>query len=122
MQNWGLLTVYTNVQPKLSEEELHLKARLETLAKRRIYHMLILMYNRAKKPEMLDNRDLPTRQFDNIKFKVIKPNIKNAFKSPNYLGAELWDKLPRDTQLSRTVHIFKHKCLTHIKNGLYKVR
>ena len=122
MQNWGLRIVYSNVQPKLSEQELHLEAGLDTLENRRTYHMLILMYNRAKNPDMLDNRDLPTRQFDKVKFKVITPNVRKAFKSPNYLGAELWDRLPRDTQLSRTIHDFKRKCRTHIRDVLFNVR
>ena len=122
MQNWGLRTVYANVQPKLSEEELHSEAKLDTLENRRIYHMLILMYYRASNPDLLDNRDLPTRQFDKVKFKVMNPNIKKAFKSPNYLGAQLWDKLPRDTQLSRSVHDFKRNCQIHIRDGLFKVR
>ena len=122
MQNWGLRTVYTNVQPRLNENELHLEAKLDMLESRRIYHMLILMYNRSKDPNMIDDRDLPTRQFDKVKFKVINPNVKKAFKSPGYLGAQLWDKLPRDTQLSRSVHDFKCKCLAHIRNGLFVVR
>ena len=95
MQNWGLNIVYNNIQPKLSEDEMHLEARLDKLDKRRIYHILILMYNRAQNPVMLDDRDLPTRQFDKVKFRVINPNVKKAFRSPNYLGAQLWDRLPR---------------------------
>ena len=118
MQNWGLRIVYTNVQPKLNEKALHLEAKVDTLDKRRIFHLLILMYQRSSKPEMLDNRNLPTRQFDKVKFNVIKPNVTKAFKSPNYLGAQYWDKLPRDTQLSASVHEFKRRVLAHIKGGL----
>ena len=77
------------------------------------------MYHRSKCPVFLDARPLVTTQFDKIKFKVITPNIKKAFKSPNYLGAQLWDKLPLDVQLSAACGIFKTEVKSHIAAGLF---
>ena len=77
------------------------------------------MYHRSKSEKYLDKRDLPTSQFVNVKFKVINPNIKSAFKSPNYFGAQLWDMLPLDVQTAPTYSIFKYKVKKHIAAGLY---
>ena len=97
-QNWGLRIIYADKQPKLSEDEMHVEARVSTLKVRRIVHLLDLMYDRAKSDHRLDKRDLPTRQFDKIKFKVLAPSVKVAFKCPHYYGAQLWDLLPLETQ------------------------
>ena len=67
--------------------------------------------------DLLDVRDIRTRQFDQIKFKVFNPVIKIAFKSPKYLGAQLWDKIT--TQLSGSFAEFKCKIKKHIGEGLF---
>ena len=82
-------------------------------------HLANIMYHRSKKDVYLDKRDLPTRQFAKIKFKVITPNVKSAFKSPNYFGAQIWDLLPLDTQSAPYYNIFKYKIKRHIAAGLY---
>ena len=102
---------------------MHNLARLDRLDTRRICHLLNIMYHRSKEPKFLDIRDIPTRQLDKVKFKVINPVVKKAFKSPNYLGALLWDMLPKDTQSSGSLHVFKNKVAKHVKNGMFdKVR
>ena len=120
MQNWGLRIVYNNRNPKLDEAELHQEANLTLLKSRRVLHLLSLLYFRAKDKENLDNRPIATRQFAKIKFKVINPVIKKAFKSPNYLGAQLWDLLPRETQAEPTFQTFKFKVKGHIAAGMFK--
>ena len=82
-------------------------------------HLLSLMYHRSKKPTLLDNRDIRTRRFDKIKFKVINPVIRIAFKTTNYLGAQLWDNLPIDTQLSGSFAEFKRKVKKHNGEGMF---
>ena len=119
LQNWGLRIVYYDRAPMLGEDDLHREAILMLLKQRRIQHLVNIMYHRSKLDHYLDKRDVPTRQFAKIKFKVIHPNIKKAFKSPNYLGAQLWDKLPLDTQGAPTYNLFKYKVKRHIAAGLY---
>ena len=119
MQTWGLRTVFNNRAPKLDEAELHLEAKLTTLNLRRVLHLLGLMYHRSKVERFLDKRDIHTRQFDKVKFKVINPVVKRAFKSPNYLGAQLWDMLPADTQNVPTFQLFKYRVKGHITAGLF---
>ena len=118
-QNWWLRIVYGSVLHDLSEDALHDAARLNLLKKRRILHILSLMYHRSKKKVYLDDRDINTRQFDKVKFKVTASMIKKAFKTVNYLGAQLWDKLPLSTQLSGSFIEFKRKVLKHITEGLF---
>ena len=104
MQNWALRIVYGN---SLQGHGEHTAENLTLLSCWRIMHLLSLMYHRSKNATLLDKGDLQTRQFDKIKFKVINPVIKKAFKIPNYLGAQLWDKLPLETQLSGSFTEFK---------------
>ena len=119
MQNWGLRIVYCDNVPALDETNLHQKAKLTTLKLRRVQHLLSILYHRSKKDKYLDLRPIVTRQFDKIKFKVLNPIIKKAFLSPNYLGAQLWDLLPRETQTAPTYNIFKLKVKKHIAAGLF---
>ena len=119
IQNWGLRTVFSKNQPPLSEEEMHSEANVMRLENRRILHLLNTMYHRSKLDSYLDKREIQTRQFDQIKFKVLHPNIKSAFNSPNYCGAQLWDKLTIDTQSSGSFVEFKRKVKKHIAGGLF---
>ena len=73
----------------------------------------------SPKYDLLDVRDIRTRQFDKVKFKVFNPEIKIAFKSPKYIGAQLWDKIPITTQLSGSFAEFKCKIKKHIGEGLF---
>ena len=93
LQNWGLRIVYDDRQLKPSEDESHREAGLLILKQRRILYLLSVMYCRSKSEPLLDLREIHTRQFDKIKFKVINPVIRKAFKTPNYLGAQLLQKL-----------------------------
>ena len=119
MQNWGLRIVFNDGVTKLDEHGLHEAANLSLLKSRRVLHLLGMMYHRAKADCYLDKRDLGTRQFDKLKFKVINPVVKKAFKSPNYYGAQLWDLLPIDTQLEPTYNRFKYKVKGHIAAGMF---
>ena len=103
----------------LGEDELHAEAGALLLKSRRKLHLLILMYQRSKVDEYLDKRRLPTRQFVKIKFKVMVPQIQKAFRSPNYLGAQLWDVMPFETQASPTFNLFKTRVKRHIAAGMF---
>ena len=48
MQHWGLRTVYANARPKLGEGEMHEAAGLTVVSRRRISHILTLMFHRSK--------------------------------------------------------------------------
>ena len=65
-------------------------------------HLAGLMFKRAKNPEYIDERRLPTRQFDKKVLKVPDVNLTKIFKSPIYEGSTLWNALPRYIQDSET--------------------
>ena len=119
LQTWAHRVVHCNRIPKLDEAGLHSKANLLMLKHSCALHLLMSMYHRSRKPDYLDECNLATRQFDKIKFKVTKPVIKKAFKSPGYLGAQLWDLLLLDSQTAPTSVSFKSKVKRHIAAGLF---
>ena len=104
---------------RLNETEMHRLAWLDPLDIRRKCHFLYVMYQRSKDESFLDGQRLCTRQFDKILFNFLNPAVKKAFRSPSYLGARLWDILPRDTQLSGGIHEFKNRIAKHVKNGMF---
>ena len=69
------------------------------------------LFHRSKKDSNLDKRDISTRQFDKIKFKVLNPVVKKAFTCPNCLGANIWDILPVETQTEPMINAFKYKAV-----------
>ena len=78
------------------------------------------MYHRSKVGDYVDVRDIGTRQHDKVKFKVMNPSVKKAFRSPNYLGAQLWDMLPAETQLSGSYNVYKGRVARHIAAGMFE--
>ena len=78
--------------------------------------MMGLMYNRAKNPEYLDDRQLPTRQFDKIVLKVPDVELTKTCNSPIYKGSSLWNSLPRNVQVSENYKQFKFHYKQYLKH------
>ena len=85
------------------------KTGIEKLEIRRQIHMAGLMYKRAEFPEYLDNRQLPTRQFDKKVLKIPDVELTKTFKSPIYLGSTLWNAIPGEIQVSDSYTKVKYK-------------
>ena len=88
---------------------------METLETRRKVHIAGLMYKRARDPTYLDERQLPTRQFDKKVKKIPDVDLTKTFKSPIYFGSTLWNALPRDIQDLDTYKDFQYQ----YKQSLY---
>ena len=84
------------------------KVGIENLETRRRLHLVGLMYNRSKVSEYLDERQLPTRQFDKKVLKIPDVDLSKTFQSPVYLGSTLWNALPREIQNTDTYKQFKY--------------
>ena len=91
------------------------KVGVEKLELRRQIHMAGLMYKRAQFPEYLDNRQLPTRQFDKKVLKIPDVDLTKTFKSPIYLGSTLWNALPIEIQSSDSYKKFKYQCKQYLR-------
>ena len=72
-------------------------------------HLCGQMYKRSKMEEYIDNRDLPTRQFNKIVLKIPDVILTKSFNSSIFKGANLWNALPHNVQLSPTYKEFKYR-------------
>ena len=78
-------------------------------------HLAGLMFKRSKQPEYIDERPIPTRQFDKIVLKIPNVNLTKTFNSPIYSGSVLWNALPRNIQDSDSYKTFKYQYKQLIK-------
>ena len=74
-----------------------------------------LMYKRAQNPGYIDDRQLPTRQFDKKVLKIPDVELTKSFKSPFYKASTLWNSLPRGIQDSDTYKQFKYQYKQYLK-------
>ena len=84
------------------------KAGVENLTTCRKVHLAGLMFKRAQNLEYIDERRLPTRQFDKIVLKIPDVDLTKTFKSPIYMGSSLWNALPQNIQDSENYKKFKY--------------
>ena len=82
---------------------------LGRLGYRRDLHLCGQMYRRSRIEEYFDYRDLPTRQFNKIVLKVPDVILTKTFKGSAFKGANLWNALPYNVQLSPTYKEFKYR-------------
>ena len=76
------------------------------------------MYKRSQRDEYIDNRDLPTRQFDKIVLTVPDVQLTKSFNLPIFKGSNIWNALSRDIQLSQNYKEFKYKFKNHVRDHL----
>ena len=107
IQNRFLRIVYRNMN--MTTEEMFVHMDIGKLRVRQRLHLCGQMYKRAQKNEYVDNRDLPTRQFDKIVLRVPDVLLTKSFQTPIYKGAHLWNALPREVQISPTYKEFKYR-------------
>ena len=85
------------------------KMGIGKLKTRRDLHLCGVMYNRARKEEYLDRRELPTRQFDKIVLNVPDVLLTKSFNTPIFKGSHLWNSLSTEVQISPTYKEFKYR-------------
>ena len=91
------------------EKDLHARANLATLEKRRNSHILNFMYKRKDNPVYLDTKKLQTRAYQASKFTVPNFNITQFKNSILYKGSSLWNELQTETKNIPTYSAFKDK-------------
>ena len=70
---------------------------------RRDLHLCGQMYMRSRVPKYIDQRELPTRQFDRIVLKIPDVILTKTFKSPIYNGSQMW--MPSPNMFKTVKHI-----------------
>ena len=116
LQNRFLRIVYYGMD--MTTDEMFQNMCMGKLNERRNLHLCGLMYKRSKYEEYIDNKDLPTRQFDKIVIKVPDVALSKTFDIPVYKGANMWNALPRDIQQSLNYKEFKYKYKSHVLEHL----
>ena len=111
MQNRFLRIVFRN--ENICTEEMHERIGTGKLDYRRDLHLCGQMYRRSRVPKYIDQRELPTRQFDRIVLKIPDVILTKAFKSPIYNGSQMWNALPQHVQNCETYKDFKYQYKQH---------
>ena len=76
------------------------------------------MYIRSKTVSYLDQRNLPTRQFDKIVLRIPGTKLTRTARAPACMGSRIWNDLPLDVQHSRTYKQFKWKARKYLLTAM----
>ena len=80
---------------------------------RRKEHLLMQMYMPKDNPEYVEcaRPNVKLRDHDSTKFKIKTTRNQRVYKSPNYLGVQLWERLtgeiwtiPNSIDFKRNIH------------------
>ena len=91
------------------EQNLHARANLAMLEKRRDSHMVNFMYKRKDISSYLDKKKLQTRAYQAPKFIVPNFNLTQFKSSILYKGSSLWNELQTETKNIPTFSAFKNR-------------
>ena len=87
----------------------HRQAKCATLPLRRQSHLCNFMYQRQNRKDLLDTRDIKTRQHDAPTFTVRFPNKESFKRSVLYNGPTVWNQLPPDLRQVHDFNVFKSR-------------
>ena len=96
-----------NLADKISEERLHNEGKIQSLVQRQKQQMLKLMYYQSKKECNIKEPNRHTRAADKIVFDIPSRCTAKFLNSSYYIGSQLWDTLPGDTQRMENLSDFE---------------
>ena len=85
----------------------HAMTKCAMLPDRRNSHVCNFMYKRLSREDLVDDREIHTRQHDAPTFTVVFPRIETFKRSIKYHGSSSWNELPTDVRLIKTYPAFK---------------
>ena len=88
--------------------DVHIQTKCAYLPSRQKAHLCNFMFYRQDRPDLLDARDINTRQHDAPTFIVKHPNIESFKRSVQYAGSVTWNELPEDLRRIDIPQLFKH--------------
>ena len=125
IQNLCLLIVYNQhliqFDQRDSTEILHRRTNISILVHRRKLHMLQYMFTLRQCDSLVDNRDIATRRWNGIVFKVIHSNHYKFYKNPLYRGIVEFNRMDVHLSLIDAKTQFKKALLNSIVNPFEKV-
>ena len=92
---------------------LHSRAKLDILCDRRDFQLLCLMYDLRKANKYNKNVNRATRARDGYVFETVIPKRGIYSRSPYYVGANMWQKLPIYIQNAVSKEKFKTELKGH---------
>lgn len=87
----------------------HVQKRILHVENRRILHLLTYMHSISKSSDLVDHRNLSTRQHDGPTFRPIHPNSTWFKKTFLYQGISRWNRLPAEIRNITDHESFKRK-------------
>ena len=105
-----------------STDVTHKLANVPFLKDRREAHVLNFMYNRKRKVQLLNNREIRTRAHDAPLFNVAIPRCEAYKRSVGYFGATMWNELPPARRNKATFLGFKYLQKEMMLSPLSRIR
>ena len=106
LQNKCLKTCL-NLHKLCETRAVHMQAKCVQLESRRKAHISNFMFKKQSRVELMDNRDICTRQHDAPLFLVKHPSKESFKRSVQFSGPTIWNNLPPETRLIREYSCFK---------------
>lgn len=103
------LRIAFRLSRRTNVDNYHVRNNLLHTENRRILHLLTYMYNIVGTSDLVDSRQLPTRQFDGPVFRTIHPRTTWFKKTFLYQGITRWNNLPADLRNIRDSDSFKRR-------------
>ena len=88
-------------------DDVHRQASSARLGPRRKAHLCNFMFTRQKRNDLLDTREIGTRQHDAPSFTVPFPHLESFKRSVKYNGAVTWNDLPKKLKQMDSLNVFK---------------
>ena len=124
-QNRGLYIVFNqhflNYLQKDSSESLHERAKIFRLVHRRRLHLLSYAFRLTGVEDLLDVRDIRTRQHEGLLFRLYKVNHYKCVRDPVYISMSCWNALNVETRNIRIKAVFVSSLKGQIENPYKKI-
>ena len=96
---------------------LHYESKCSSLSYRRDMHFLSFAHTLAKNPHLVDNRNLPTRRNQGIRWKAVRSLKPIVIRSAIYRAISRWNSLKKEYTMIEDLSAFKldyKDCLLHV--------
>ena len=120
LQNRGL-RICINERGYISSVELHQRCRTAMLAPRRLAHLRNFMYKKQECLDLIDSRNIYTRNHAATVYKVAQPSLEKFKQNPLYRGAVDWNNLPVNIRNIPSYNQFKNTQKNWMISGLFAV-
>ena len=105
-----------NVPTDVSTIRLHENARVDKLCDRRNLALLCIMFDLRQKGLYEKKSTRITHATDGYRFELLTPHKELYAKSPHYVGANMWNRLPANVQNMNNKEHFKRELRRRLKN------